>query len=269
MKLKVLFDIPSKDFKSSEYVSLNVEAVVDIEQPIQEDFEYKMTIPDFMFNELADSEPQFKTTYDQNNKKISGCFSNKTVSYKFQKTQTSTSINVLKNYILTLTQHLLDKYSVENESMKKKIFIQFNHSASHVSNGLNGAYQGEVISQSFRFFTGYEVMTDKFSGVFRKVEKRYITKIEYHSPLSTTRNKDTGFKEVENLNLPLPSYNQSVENFEKNYSIIDWTEEREEFCIKIRDAFIKVNTELESFLKDIDSEKIDKMINSNNFKLLQ
>jgi hypothetical protein len=272
MKIKVNFTIPTKDFKDSEYVALPVEMIADFNEPLSGQFEFKMQIPDFMFKELADTESQFKTEYDPNNRKVSGCFAERDLTYKFKKTQTSKNLDVLKDYISGLTTFLLDKYSVETETMKKKIFIRFNHSANHITNGLNGAYNGEQIAQNFNYFIGYEVMTDKFTSLSmngKSVQKRYITKIEYHSPISSLKKRDTNFKEVENLFLPLPRHNQSIESFEKEYSIIDWSEEREEFCQKINEAFKKVNSELESFLKEMNNDKIDALIQSGNLKLLK
>ncbi len=272
MKIKVNFYIPTKDFKDSEYVALPVEMVADFNEPLSGQFEFKMQIPDFMFKELADTEPQFKTVYDQNNRKVSGCFSEKDISYKFKKTQTSKNIDALKDYISSITTFILDKHSIETETMKKKIFIKFNHSANHISNSLNSAYHGEQISQTFNYFIGYEVMTDKFSSLSfsgKNVQKRYITKIEYHPPMASMRHRDTNFKEVENLFLPLPRHNQSIESFEQEYLIIDYTEEREAFCQRINEAFKNMNKELESFLKEMNNDKIDALIQSGGLKLLK
>jgi len=124
-----------------------------------------------MFNELADTEPQFKTTFDVNNRNVSGLFSERTLTRKFKKTQTSFLIKNLQDYIFSLTQFLNDKHSIETSTMKKKLFISFNHSNIHTTNGLNGAYTGQQISQSFRYFTGYEVMTSKFSGISGTIKK--------------------------------------------------------------------------------------------------
>ena len=48
------------------WVSMNI----DETGVVHGDIEYSVKIPNFMFNELADSEPQFKTEYDVNNKKV-------------------------------------------------------------------------------------------------------------------------------------------------------------------------------------------------------
>ena len=266
MNIKVMFWLPTKDFKKKEFKSLSVEMLTDLSKDITEDFEYKVNIPDYMFNELKDTESQFKTEYNQSNKGYSGCFSKRSITPKFQKPQYSTSISILQNYINSLTEIILDRYSIETETLKKKIFIKFNYSNNHKRND-NGAYLGENINQTFSFFIGYEVYTDKFNAFLdKKISKKYITKI-YYSPVgSTTHKRDTNFKEGNEF-ISLCNFQQSVESFEKEYSIIDWSQEREDYCLKIKDQFISVNNNLSIFLKDIDSEKIDNMINSNQLFL--
>ena len=268
MKIKVGFTLPTADFKGYEYKELPVSMNISPDVAVNYDIEYSVVIPDYIFNELADSEPQFKTVFDVNNRNVSGLFSERTLQRKFKKTQTSTSITSLKQYLNSLTTFLNDKYSIETSTMKKKLFIYFKHSDNHTRNNLNAGYTGREISQSFRFFTGYEAMTDKFSGLNRNVSKQYITKIYYAPPNSSMSKLDTGFKEKEDLFLKLTNINQSVEDFESQYSIVDWTEEREDFCKKVQEKFVKVNEELDSFLKNLDDDKMEMLMASAGLKML-
>jgi hypothetical protein len=269
MKFKAKFPIPTKDFQEIEWVDLTVESNIEENSIAGDEIEYKVVIPDFMFKELANTEERFKTEFDINNHRVSGLFPKNAVSRKFQRTQTSILLSSLRDYINELSALLVDKHCIEVNNMKKKIFISFNHSNEHTTNGLNSAYTGERISQTFRYFIGYEVMTDKFSNLLnRKVEKRYITKIGYASPIASVQLYNSNFKEREDLFLPLPNHGESVEKFEQRYSIIDWTEEREQFCERIKQTFIKVNDELAKFLKDIDSNKMDMLMASNGLKFL-
>ncbi len=268
MKIEVNFWIPTKDFKKTVCTPLSVEMVADFDKPLSGQFEYKVKIPDFMFEELANSEPQFKTEYDQNNSKVSGCFGDRELTRKFKKTQTAKSIDTLKEYFNTLSNVLLKKYSLQTLSSKKKIFISFKHSANHHSNSLNSAYKGEFISQSFNYFIGYEVELEP--TLFNNhAKKDYITKIEYHPPNTSLSKRDSGFQEVEGLSKTLLSQRHNIKSFESEYCIIDWSEEREEFCKKIQETFKKINLDLDTFLQNIDNEKIDNMILTGNFKLLK
>ena len=151
MKIKVNFSIPTKDFKSYETIALSVDMVANFNEPLSGQFEYKVQIPDFMFNELADTEPKFKTVYDANNRGVSGKFSKRELTRKFKKTQTSLNIGELKEYISEITSFLVDKHSIEKETLKKKIFIKFAHSANHITNDWCGSYRGEMINQNFYY----------------------------------------------------------------------------------------------------------------------
>ena len=269
MKIKVPFHVPTQDLKESESKILNVEMKISDDLTVNTDIEYSVVIPDFIFDELANTESQFKTEYDVNTRRVSGLFSERTITRKFQKTQTSRLISNLQQYFYELTRFINDKHGVETATMKKKIFISFNHSDSHTRNNLNSAYTGRRISQAFQFFTGYEVMTKKFGGLDGKATKQYISKIYYAPAGATTHKLDTNFQEKEDLFQTLCELHESVEHFEERYSVIDWTEEREAFCKKIQDMFVKVNTELEDFLKNIDNDKIDALMSSGGLKMLK
>lgn len=273
MKIKSSFTVPTKDFRKWESMELPVEVTFPDEGLVYSDPEYKVVIPDFMFNELADTEPRFRTKHDINNRSaIFGCFAERSITTKFQKTQVSKLLSTLHSYFNELTTIINDRHSLETATLKKKIFINFQHNQSHTTNGLNNAYTGEVINQSFRFFTGYEVFTDQFQNLTfeseRKPRKYYITKILYASPGSSVRKLDTGFQEKEDLFIPLPGHNESVESFESKYSIIDWTQEREDFCKKIQAKFEEVNRELSFFLTNISEKKMDALMSGNGLKFL-
>lgn len=268
MKIKVPFYVPTDDFQKGEHKILNVEMKIPESMEVSGNIEYSVHIPDFMFEELEDTEEQFKTKYDINTRKVSGLFSERTLTRKFQKLQTALLIAQLQEYISGLTQFILDRHSIESATMTKKIFISFNHSDGHTRNNLNGAYTGRRISQGFQFFTGYEVMTAKFSGFGREVKKRYITKIHYAPEGSSMRKRDTNFQEREDLFEDLLEHNEPMERFESRYSIVDWSEEREAFCKKIQETFVKVNKELEDFLKDINNTKMDALMSGSGLKFL-
>ena len=270
LKFKAGFVIPTKNLKKWEYVELPVNSTILEDGTLNGNPEFKVTIPDFMFNELANTEPEFKTTYDVNNKKVSGCFADRDLTYKFKKTQTAKLISTLQDYFHELTTKITDKHSVETATLKKMIFIKFEHNRTHWGNNLNGAYKGEIIRQLFNYFIGYEVMTTQFSSLMDRGEpkKRYITKIGYASPEASIQHHNSHFKERDDLFLPLPNHNQSVESFENEFSIVEWTEEREAFCQQIKDTFVKVNSDLSEFLKDLSGDKIEAIMATGGFKML-
>lgn len=274
MQIKVSFHLPTKDFTGFDYKELPVKVSLEPGVSINEDPEYSVVMPDFMFEALADTEPRFKTVYDVNLREVSGCFSRSTLTRKFRKTQTSTSIRVLVDYLYELAQVLIDKHGPEAQTMKKKLFLRFTHSARHTSNQVNGAYRGEVVEQKFNYFTGYEVMTEKFVRLpddiagKPRLKKQYVSKIEYHSPGSSTAKRDTGFQEKDGLLLPLYGVNQTIENFENEFIIVDWTPEREAFCAQILQTFKDVNQRLDAFIVGLTSDKMDELIATTGGRLL-
>lgn len=271
MKLSANFVIPTKDFKKYELVKLPIKTNIPDNMEVQGDIEYSVVMPDFMFNEVADTEPKFRTKYDVNGGEVSGLFSDKTITRKFKKTQTAKLISFLQNYFSELTQFINDKHSIEKKTIKKKLIIDFKYDKYHTKNNLNGAYMGEQLNQSFRYFVGYELMTDKMSNSLeKKVEKNYISKIFYSPKGSTLYKKDTGFKEDEDLFLTLLEKYQKVEDFDNRYVIIDWTQEREDFFKNIKDKFDNLNQQLSTFINNIDDDKIEELMsNFNNTKLLE
>ena len=276
MKFKYKFRVPTKDFKKHETVELVVETNPETFEELSgtnAEMEYKIKIPDYIYNELADTEPKYATKADSNNRTtISGCFPKNSPLYlKFQKTQTAQSLHALSGYLSDLTSELNEKYSDEFISKKKKIFIKYEHSSNHGTNGYNGAYTGKVVKNYFQFFIGYETTrnmnSDRISGsIFKPSEIDYITHIEYHYPSSSISKHDSDFLE-DNRNIKLSGGSKPKE-FAAKYSIIDWTEEREAFCKKIQDTFEKINTDLASFLTDLNNDKFDMLIDKNPLKLL-
>lgn len=266
MKIKKQFVVPTKDFQKTEMLDLFVETSPDNFDDLEynQDILYKIKIPDFMFNELKDSEPRFSTKSDSNNRAdISGCFvevSNSPIYKKFQKTQTSYSIATLQKYIRDLTSILNDKYSDDVLSKNKKIFIKYSHAFCDDRNKNNFASLGKIVSNKFQYFTGTEII--------------YNTESEAYKNSLTPKSKEYVTDFVQKLNKIEISKNSCLHIYEKHtkfeaeYNIIDWSEEREQFCLKIQNAFVKINDELDSFLQNLDNNKFDKLMSSNDLKLL-
>ena len=102
-----------------------------------------------------------------------------------------------------------------------------------------------------------------------KAQKRYIVKIEYRPHGSSLQKRDTGLKEKDDLFLQPLHDGQTISGFESEYSIIDWTEEREKFCERIKETFSNINHQLEDFLKNIDDDKMEELMSGSTLKFLQ
>lgn len=115
------------------------------------------------------------------------------------------------------------------------------------------------------FHVGY--LRENLIGQNVKGSKVVNVTIEFHPPSSSTRKKDSNFLE-DNRNLKLAG-SKKPKDFASEYSIIDWTEEREAFCKQIQDTFEKINADLASFLTDLNNDKFDLLITNNPLKLLK
>lgn len=270
-KFKANFLVPTSDFKESELKELQVKTTIPLEGALSGEVEYTVVIPNYIFDALADTEEKFSTKYDPNNREIFGHFSNRSLTRKFKKTQTSTMLSSLQDMFNELTRILNEKHSIETATMTKKIFIQFNHSVQHTTNNWCGSYRGQKINQTFNYFIGYETYTTRWNHMNQSgPNKKYVTRIEYHSPNSSTRKMDTGFEEDPDRLLPLNAHGQTAEDMEKKFTIIDWTQERQDFCEKIKQTFITINNDLSEFLMNLDNNKMDMLIaGKSNFKLLE
>jgi hypothetical protein len=271
MEFNVMFHVPSKDFLRSEYLPLKVRTNWEpAGEAIQQEPEFTVSLPEHLFKDLANTEPRFKTVYDVNSRGISGLFAKNTLTHKFKRSQTSTSIKALQDYLYELTHLSLDKHCPEKKSMRKKLFLRFTHSATHKTNGHSNAYHGVLVKQDFQYFTGYEMMTTKFGSVFDRdtPRKQYVTKILYAGRGSSLAYLDTGFQEKEDVLVPLFPPQATVDAVDKEYIILDWTQDREDFCRRIQETFQDVNRKLQSFLAGLTAEQMDAFIASGGFKLL-
>lgn len=267
MKIKRKFVVPSSNLQKRDLVELVVETSPENFEDLQsgQDIIYKVKIPDFIFNELKDSEPRFATKVNINNRAtISGCFVevlNSPAYRKFQKTQSAYSIRILEEYLSNLTSIINDKYSDDVIAKNKKIFIKYSHAFSHERNKNNHASFGKVVSNRFQYFIGTEIIynteSDAYKNSLTPKSKEYVTDFIYK--------KDDDVEISKNSCLHIY---EKYTTFEKEYNIIDWSEEREEFCLKIQNAFIKINTELDNFLQSLDNTKFDELMTNNELKLL-
>jgi len=269
MKIKVQFSVPSKDFSKPESIILPVESSLSEGGEFWDDAEWKVVIPDYIFNELANTEPQFKTSHDVNNKMPFGCFSRDTITYKFKKTQVSTSISHLRKCFSEMTIIILNRHSIETQSQKKKIFIKFEEKSNQTRYQMNGAYTGLHQSLSFRFFLGYEMLVKSHkllsgSDGFEQEEvftKKYFTKAEYGMNGQRIFGRVIeNFVEKDYLCHHLEDWKK----IESEYIIIDHTQEREDFLIKIQEQFTNLSEKLSNFFK-FDNDNIDLLIEQGSF----
>ena len=254
MKIKIKINLPGPDFKSYQIKELFLISELNENDYYDSDVEWKVQIPDYIYDELADSEPRFSTK--PNSKDLFFLFSKTTKVYKFQKTLTSTSISNIINYFRNITKIIMDRYSSETTSKRKVIFIKFNNENKSIRNDLNHAYLGQNFKTEFRYFIGF---------IYRTKQSYYGNPFNERDVCFTYIKEElSGIKETDK-----ELHFGTLSDIEKQYTIIDYSEEREKFLQKIEQSFLDMNIKLNEFFDNLSNENIDKLIINDVLKLIK
>lgn len=254
--------LPNKNFKDIESKIINIK-ILGLNK--NNDVEYEYSIPDFLYEELKDTEPKYRSTPETDPIGI------RTFSEKkhFKKKIKSTLISDILSQIEAISYDAISKNGKEELKKDKKIFVKFLAKESHDRCEWTHGYKGKVISSRFQFFVGYEIEERDVRSYLSvsttpKTIKKYYTLIKYAT--GTGAHKDTGFQEGSKLE-PL-HYDQDSTKFAEEYSILDWSQEAEDYLRTIQEKFVQLNANLTDYLSDLTDEKLKFLIENSNSKLL-
>lgn len=241
-----------KNFES-EYKEMTVE--VSDYNPKEQEIYYTFKVPDHIYNALLDTAPEY------------------TVEKGFKKTIRSISIKAILITFDGYCNEITSRASLKEQVKVKKIFVRFNHNDTHDRCEWTGGYMGKIISSSFQFFVGYEIMEQKrmhlsVDGDTPPMVANYYTLIRHkdRSPHTTTKQGDTNFQEGTDMQpLYMP---QDRSKFLNRYAILDWSQEAEDFLRSVQDKFVDLNKQLSSFLSNLDNDKLKKLMEGNGLKML-
>lgn len=127
------------------------------------------------------------------------------------------------------------------ERAKKVICINFNSSESRERDSYNFGYIGQKINTTFSFYVCY------FTG------KEYYSYLKVDSGFDL---RTTGVSGV--LDNTISGHKSWIKQSPK--VMIDWTQEREDFLLSLEDNFRKLSENLNKFLKDLDTDKLDLLV---------
>lgn len=165
---------------------------------------------------------------------------------------TSESLSYLHAHIKSLVNQAfhLRQREKDADKAKKVICINFSSGETKERDSFNFGYCGQKLNTSFNFYVCY------FTG------KEYYT---YHKVDSGTGIGTTGVKGViDNTDSGHKSWIKQSPKV-----IIDWTQEREDFLYKLEDNFRQLSVNLNSFLKDLNSDSLDKLVANNELLKLK
>lgn len=135
----------------------------------------------------------------------------------------------------------------EEKKAKKVILVSFASAQSGQRDILNFGFTGNRTNISYQYFIGYTFREGLNNTEHVCVSKRYES--------------GKGFTEIPTTQRRVYIGNTS------GFKTIEWTQEREDFLEMIEMNFKQLSDNLNLYLKDLDSDKLDNLI-ANNIKLL-
>ena len=252
MKIKIPTQTLDKEFKlveqditidGSEYDAKNQEIW------------YTLRIPDHVYNELLDTAPEY------------------TVEKGFRKSIKLSSIKMILEIYRNYCFEILNRYEMQNQTREKKLFVKFAHGNFKRRCDWTHGYMGESTTSDFQFFVGFKIMEPRhLSGEdASKHVVAYYTLIQ-HKPLMATSSHDRRDENDLKIGTKLHPLHMNTSQhraaFEKTHAIIDWTQEREYFLTNVQNKFKDLNKYLNDFLGNLDNDKLQKLMEHTNFKLL-
>lgn len=223
-----------------ESISVNTEF-----KPEVNTFIFKCKIPKYVFDAVVNSdnkyliEPEKPEHYFKSNGK------------KFTQ---NLSADTLPALLIKLNDVCLDAISVkqrETAQSEKYIAIKFKQSNSKKKDDFNFASMGFLTNSSFQFFVVHKIIKSP-NSLDRYNYKSDITIRQVNSPIHN-KHKDGWYY-----------YGIGVV---ENYQLIKWTQEREDFLKDVQNKFVLMNEKLETFLGDIDDDKIIELMSNAQFLL--
>ncbi len=270
--IKVKAHLPNKYFTDVEFVEISIKSLGLDEKT--NDILYRYDLPASLYDKLVDSEPKFKSYQNflklKEEKKKSHITSfNKEDEQYLQKYITSKLISDIISQISDLSYRAIAIGKRETLNRTKKIFVRFDSSIRHDRQDWTGGYMGEKVNMNFQFFIGYEVEEpeEKFLNENRALVKNYYTLIK-HSTGSTAK-MSTNFQEGNHLEPLHYRDNRSRNEFIYSFTIIDWTQEREDFFKNhILNKFKELDERLKDYFANLDNNKIEQLMSNSSQKLL-
>jgi hypothetical protein len=242
---KNFFDVCSESFNYGSYVKIELDVYMTPITNQVKNILFRVDIPDYIYNKCIENnnvEIQPKLRYIES----------ESLSYIHSKMSeySSMAISVFQE-------------QKSSENYIKKIVIDFKSSETAERDNYNFAYTGQKILTKFNWFIVYEYTnTNEIMG-----GSKYFTFLKKESNFSSVSPKH-GLQKNEKGLVDLSLVNGKCYLSKPSGVIIDWTQEREDFFTEIENNFRKLSSNLNHFLSDLDSEKVDLLISNSNFKFL-
>lgn len=235
MKISKEIQIINKQFNDMENIIATIH-IVEHDNTIQ--FEY--TIPKYLLDE-------YRSIFPEKAKNLK----------TFLREQ---AYVIIVEKIKEISYDLLDHHTFKDTHGDEVIFIKFNAKTNPYERNYDyGAGMGTSNTIYFQFFKGYKLTTKK---------RRFLSSddedyIKYSSEYKPSK-FDTHFKNKGITPLHADFKHKKIED---EFIIIPYTEERYNYLCNLQTAFENVVNNLNSFLKDLNTEKIDTLVSNKKMLL--
>lgn len=225
-KLKILFNLGNPDFNYGKDETRELDVYMTPITNTTKSVKFSVMIPEHIYNACV-LDP------------------NEDLRPKFKHLE-SESLSYLHAAIIDMANQAFHLAERERDAKraKKVICINFNSFESTERDSYNFAYAGQKLSTNFNFYVCY------FTG------KEYYS---FHKVDSGVGLKTTGVKGI--IDNTISGHKSWIKTTPK--VTIDWTQEREDFLLKLEGNFRKLSDNLNKFLKDLDSNKLDLLVANN------
>ena len=230
---KIIFDIGRRDFAYGQREFEELDVYITPITKESKSVKFSMYIPEFIYDKCItcnDIDERPKVDYIE--------------------METLSGLHKMIDHWVGLAQtvHRLEK---EANEAKKVLCVSFHSNEIPSRDGLNHAYLGQEIKTDFSFCVAYQMTNGRLYS-YKK----------YQTGMGTT---EKGIKGI--IDNEIKGYKNFISDNYRPTAIIEWTQERENYLSILENQFRLLSVNLNSFLKDLNEEKLMQLIN-NNTKLL-
>lgn len=227
----------------SESSTLKVSTIFN---PENNSFQFKLRIPTHIFDMVKDKDDKYFTNPE---KEYSW-----STSKKFTQTISDITLSSLIEQLKEISSDATMYSNRNTEKDEKYIAIDFSNSNRQMKDNFNFADMGHLVKSSFQFFVVYKIIK---------------------SPHSLDRYNYKSKKRISGGNMSFGDSNQEKRGWYyygvdivEQYQLIKWTQEREDFLTKVQNKLHSVNQTLETYLSNLDEDKIELLMKDDNKLLL-
>jgi hypothetical protein len=263
---KIKISLANKDLSEWDMFYVNV-TQDDITEDTK-DVYYHTTIPKHIFDAIKDTQDKYMTDLSDK-KNIAGFSTRKPFINKIK----SISLNDLREQLSNLSGDALHTKELKESEGVKMICVKFRHSYKKEREGIHGGYMGKSNSSFFQWYIVFKKEVKKHMFMFgEKDPDPYITVYMVNKAY-----KSGSLAKWDTSELPdnesfdwHPLHDQGkLKEFESNWQIIKWSEERELFFKAIEEKFNMINTELDGFLGNITEDNMEALMMNQNILQLK